>query len=415
MNTFRIITRNLVMVCFLIHVALVSAISKSPSNAEIIKRIENLNTIINLQITDEVTKQIANYVENYRRDSEAILGRSSLYFPMIESQIREKNLPDELKYITIVESALIPGAVSRQGASGIWQFMKGTAELFGLKVTKHIDERKDMVKATDKALDYLRLLYEFYGDWTLALAAYNCGTGTVSKAIKKANGKTNYWVLQKYLPKETQKYIPRFIAVSYMMKYYELHGLMPIEPSDDIKFTTSVKIFEKTEFKNISKEFGIDLDLIRYLNPMYRKDIIPETEHGSYTLTLPDQKMLAYLEKYNSAENLVLNRISKTREASDDQLFAIENGQRTAIEFVQLLNRKNSAIRDNLKDSSLIANLKKELAPGFASIKLYRLRRKESLADVAEANNMALTELLAINNIDETKGIAPGSIIKLSR
>ena len=197
MNTFRIITRNLVMVCFLIHVALVSAISKSPSNAEIIKRIENLNTIINLQITDEVTKQIANYVENYRRDSEAILGRSSLYFPMIESQIREKNLPDELKYITIVESALIPGAVSRQGASGIWQFMKGTAELFGLKVTKHIDERKDMVKATDKALDYLRLLYEFYGDWTLALAAYNCGTGTVSKAIKKANGKTNYWVLQK--------------------------------------------------------------------------------------------------------------------------------------------------------------------------------------------------------------------------
>lgn len=415
MNTFKIITRNLVMVCFLTFVSLISVYSNSPTNTEIIKRIENLNTVIELRVTDEVTTQITAYIEKYRRDSETVLGRTSLYFPMIENAIREKNLPDELKYIAVIESALLPSAVSHQGAAGIWQFMQGTAELFGLKVSKHIDERKDIVKATDKALDYLKLLYEFYGDWTLALAAYNCGTGTVSKAIKKANGNTNYWVIQKYLPKETQKYIPKFIAASYLMNYYYLHGLKPIEPSDDIKFTTSVKVFEKTEFKKISKEFEIEMNLLKYLNPMYRKEFIPESEDGRFYLTLPDQKMTAYIEKYNSVENLVFNPIARKRDEADYQKIAMDNGQRAAIEYVQLLSRKNSAIRDNLKDSSIIAKLKIGITPGYNSIKLYKLKRKESLSDVAEANNIALDDLMALNNINENTGIAPGSIIKLSK
>ena len=161
----------------------------------------------------------------------------------------------------------------------------------------------------------------------MALAAYNCGTGTVSKAIKKANGNTNYWVIQKYLPKETQKYIPKFIAASYLMNYYYLHGLKPIEPSDDIKFTTSVKVFEKTEFKKISKEFEIEMNLLKYLNPMYRKEFIPESEDGRYYLTLPDQKMTAYIEKYNSVENLVFNPISRKRDEADFQKIAMDNGQ----------------------------------------------------------------------------------------
>jgi Transglycosylase SLT domain/LysM domain len=415
MNTFQIITRNLVMVCFLTFVSLFSAISKSPSNAEIIKRIENLNTVIELRVTDEVTTQISAYIEKYRKESETILGRTSLYFPMIENSIREKNLPDELKYIAVIESALLPSAVSNQGAAGIWQFMQGTAELFGLKVDKHIDERKDIVKSTDKALDYLKLLYEFYGDWTLALAAYNCGTGTVSKAIKKAKGNTNYWVLQKYLPRETQKYIPKFIAASYLMNYYYVHDLKPLEPSDDIKFTTSVKVFNKTEFKKISKEFAIELNLLKYLNPMYKKDFIPASDDGRYHLTLPDFKMTAYIEKYNSMENLVFNPIAQKRDEDEHQKIAMDNGQKAAIEYVQLLSRKNSAIRDNLKDSSIIAKLKLGLTPGSSSIKLYKLKRKESLTDVAEANNIALNDLMMMNNINEDTGIAPGSIIKLSK
>ncbi len=415
MNTFRIITRKLVMVCFLILISLFSANSKSPSNAEIIKRIENLNTVIDLRVTEDVTNQIAIYVEKSKRDSEFILGRTSLYFPMIENAIREKNLPDELKYIAVIESGLLPNVSSHQGAAGIWQFMEGTAELFGLKINKHIDERKDIVKATDKALDYLSLLYEFYGNWTLALAAYNCGTGTVSKAIKKANGSTNYWVIQKYLPKETQKYIPRFIAASYLMNYYYLHDLKPVEPSEEIKFTSTVRVFEKTDLKKISKEFEIDLELLKYLNPMYRKGLIPESSEGNYYLTLPDQKMIAYIEKYNAANNLVFNPISGKRPEADELNLAIDNGQRAAIAYVEILSSRNAAIQDNLKDRNVITNLEKNLYPDIKPTKVYQLKRKESLNDVATANQMPLSELLAINNIDEITGLPPGSLIKISR
>ena len=157
------------------------------------------------------------------------------------------------------------------------------------------------------------------------------------------------------------------------------------------------------------------MNLLKYLNPMYRKEFIPESEDGRYYLTLPDQKMTAYIEKYNSVENLVFNPISRKRDEADFQKIAMDNGQRAAIEYVQLLSRKNSAIRDNLKDSSIIAKLKIGLTPGSNSIKLYKLKRKESLSDVAEANNIALDDLMAMNNINENTGIAPGSIIKLSK
>ena len=183
MNTLMKITSNYVIVCFLFFVP-ITAFSKSPRNADMIKRIESLPTIIDMRITEEVLAQINNSVEKWRYDSQIILGRSSLYFPVIENVLREKNLPDDLKYIAVIESALLPVAKSRQGAAGMWQFMARTAEMYGLNINRHIDERKDIIKATDKATDYLQLLYETYGNWTLALAAYNCGTGRVNKAIK---------------------------------------------------------------------------------------------------------------------------------------------------------------------------------------------------------------------------------------
>lgn len=414
MNTFNIITMKIVMVCFLSFGTMISAFTKSPNNAEIIKRLENLNTNIDVRITDEVQEQVFTLIEKRRRDAETILGRTSLYFPMIENAIREKNLPDELKYIAVIESSLIPDIQSHQGAAGIWQFMKNTAKLYGLTVDKHIDERRDLVKSTDKALDYLKLLYDIYGDWTLVLAAYNCGTGTINKAIKKSGGKTGYWDIYEYLPKETQKYIPRFIATSYLMSYYYLHDLYPKEPSDDLKFIITIRVFDKVDFKKISKEFDIDLDLIRFLNPMYIKDIIPSNDEGKYSFSLPDKNMFAYIEKYNHVDNIITSPYVFVRNPNENKL-PTSPTKNPLEHYVALLTKRNVSVRDNFQDSSQLKLIGNILSSGKNKKILYKMKRKESLSDIAADNNIPLEELLAINNIDPEIGFAPGSVIKLSR
>src|SRR5690606_27290948 len=151
-------------------------------------------------------------------DSEKLIGKIQIYQPLFEFLLKEKNLPQEFKFLPVIESGLRPGAISRVGAAGLWQFMQPTANVMGLRMNTYVDERRDPVKATEAALEYLQYLYNRYGDWTLVLAAYNCGEGNVNKAIRKAGGKRDYWKIQQFLPKETRDYIPKFIAVSYMFK-----------------------------------------------------------------------------------------------------------------------------------------------------------------------------------------------------
>ena len=393
-----------------------SAFAKSPYNADIIKRVENLNTIVDVRVTEEVIRQIKLTVESWREDSEIVLGRSSLYFPVIENALREKNLPDELKYIAVIESALLPTAKSNQGATGMWQFMKGTAELFGLQINKHIDERKDVLRATDKATDYLQLLYETYGNWTTALAAYNCGTGRVNKAIRKAGGSKDYWTIAQYLPTETKKYIPRFIAAAYLMKYHYLHDLNPILPADDIRYTASIKVFEKTDLKQLSKDLDIDFDLMKYLNPLYLKEFIPvATDRDYYLLTLPDHKMAAFVGRFSSVQNLVNSPLSLKRPSNEEEAIEIVDAPRTSKDYIKFLSKQFVTVQDNLYDTSMLKNLAKGVLPGRERMKLYQLGKKESLADVAESKNIPLADLISMNNIDESKGLPPGSIIILSR
>jgi len=414
MNTNILKTKKIGVFCVLIllSIALQASNLRSPRNEDYLKRVENLNTIIELRITDEVVEQIDLMVFRRKRESEVILGRTSLYFPVIENLLRERNLPDELKYIAVIESALKPAAVSRQGATGLWQFMKGTALLFGMTIDKTIDERRDVYISTEKALDYLTLLYEKYGDWTLALAAYNCGTGNVAKAINKAGGETNYWKIRKYLPKETQYYIPKFIAASYMMNYYHMHQLTPTTPPEEIKMVSSVRVFNKIHFKELCKEFDLSIETIQLLNPMFLKDHIPASKDGQFYLTLPESKMFSFIDKYSAPEFLVYlpgnynsDRTKTTALNSPDT--------KNLIASATILDNKILTVRDKFKVADFIDQMKSSMVYTSAEVKFYKLGRKESLADAARVNNISLDELMKLNNINEEGLINPGSIIRI--
>lgn len=258
------------------------------------ERLSNLYSEIDLRLTKDVKKYIVDYTIKYRYAAEDFLGRSSIYFPMFQEKLREKGIPDDIKCLAIVESNLKPNAVSPFGAAGLWQFMKSTGQLYDLNQDKYVDDRRNPEKSTEAAAAFLVDLYHKYGDWTLALAAYNCGPGNVNKAMRRS-GKSDYWSIRQYLPRETQQYIPKLIAIIYVTQYYYAHELEPKQPEIDFQNTSSAKVWDGMSFKDISKNSGLDLELIKQLNPQYIRNYIPEHQ-GKHTLTLPTHELfeLAY-------------------------------------------------------------------------------------------------------------------------
>ena len=250
-------------------------------------RLDRLPSIIEMKYND-VTKQfIERYANRHRRLVSNMLGLSAFYMPMIESALDSYNMPQELKYLPIIESAFNPKAVSRVGAKGLWQFMFQTGKLYGLKANSYIDERFDPLKSTHAAIRYLRDLYKFFQSWDLAIAAYNCGPGNVKKAIIRSGGKTNFWQIYRFLPRETRGYIPAFIAVNYIMNYYEEHGIIPMQPNLPIA-TDTVHVNKNLHFSQVSELCDIELDAIRAMNPQYIRDIIPGKSQ-TCVLRLPNE------------------------------------------------------------------------------------------------------------------------------
>ena len=256
------------------------------SEKEIAERVEYNRDYIDAKYNEKVKHFIDYYTKTKRSRAEIVLGRSVIYLPLIEEYIHKYQLPEELKYLPILESTLDPTAVSKAGAAGLWQLMPATARSYGLVVNDIVDERFDPHKSTEVALRYLKKLHLRFGDWSLALAAYNCGPTRLRKRMKKANTK-DFWELSSSLPKQTQKYVPHFIAVSYLMDYYQFHDLNPEYPDYSFQFTTSTKVFHQISFKQIVKEAGISLEMIQYLNPSYKRGVIPDNEEGNF-LILPD-------------------------------------------------------------------------------------------------------------------------------
>ncbi|MCB0558232.1 MAG: transglycosylase SLT domain-containing protein [Lewinellaceae bacterium] len=258
--------------------------------------IERLKSIENPLVENRYNSIVRGYIKGYlfwnRDKTERILGRTVLYFPLMEEYLSKRNMPDKLKYLSVVESALYPHGVSRVGAVGLWQFMPETGKEYGLEINEFVDERKDPNKSTQAALDYLSRQYMKYGDWALALAAYNSGSGRVSRAIKRGRSK-NFWRIRRYLPRETRNYVPAYIAATYMMEYYKEHEITPDYPALDYQITETLKVYNHFSFNRIAQVTGLSLEVIEMLNPAYKKGIIPDNIKGNY-LILPKRVMPAF-------------------------------------------------------------------------------------------------------------------------
>lgn len=257
-----------------------------------IKRLRDLVSPIQLPYNPIVKGYIHRYTDPRYGTIERILGLSRYYFPLIEEELLKAGLPVELRALPIIESALSPQATSPMGAAGLWQFMPSTGKSYGLEVNSLVDERRDPIRSTQAACRYLRDLYTIYNDWTLAIAAYNCGPGNVNKALARSGGR-NFWEIYDYLPSETRGYVPAFIAASYAYAYHQQHGIAPNETPIPLSVDT-LHIDRLMHFGQIASTIDVPLETLRQLNPQYKLDIIPATTK-TYALVLPQRNIAQYI------------------------------------------------------------------------------------------------------------------------
>ena len=286
---------------------------------EYIDRLSRLPNVMEMAYNEVVQKFIDRYSGRLRHSISYMLGASNFYMPIFEEALEAYQLPLELKYLPIIESALNPKAVSRVGATGLWQFMLTTGKQYGLQVNSLVDERRDPVKASYAAARYLKDLYRIFGDWNLVIAAYNCGPENINKAVHRANGEKDYWQIYPYLPKETRGYVPAFIAANYIMTYYSLHNICPMTTRLPAK-TDTVMVSKNMHLEQVASVVGINIDLLRSLNPMYRRDIIPGATEPS-PLRLPQSEVGKFIDAEDSVYTYKVDELLNKRtevEVNDD-------------------------------------------------------------------------------------------------
>lgn len=333
------------------------------------KRMEKIQTPIPLCYNSMVKDYIDMYAVRKRGLTERVMGLSNLYFPMYEQILDQQGLPLEFKYLSIVESALNPMAVSRVGATGLWQFMLGTGKLYNLKINSMIDERRDPEKATLAACQYFKDMYAIYNDWLLVIAAYNCGAGNVNRAIARSGGKHTFWEIAPYLPKETRGYVPAFIAVTYLMSYPAEHNLTAVPPVLTYFEADTVMVDQKVTLRSIADATNTPLELLTYLNPVYKRGIVPDADQPM-PVRLPSNKINSYLANLSSvfkpedtdnyAANMAAGSDDTKGELSADNTIRKVHKVKRGEHLQTIANRYDCSVADlkkwnHLRSSKLVA------------------------------------------------------------
>lgn len=292
----------------------------SYTSEEYIERLRRMPTIMEMGYNDIVQRFIDRYMGRLRHSVSFMLGAANFYVPIFEEALEAYQVPLELKYLPVIESALNPKAVSRVGATGLWQFMLTTGKQYGLEINSLVDERRDPVRASYAAARYLRDLYRIFGDWNLVIAAYNCGPGNINKAIHRAGGEKDYWRLYPYLPAETRGYVPAFIAANYAMTYYCEHNICPMSTRLPLQSDTVV-VNRDVHLEQIAAVLDIDIELLRSLNPQYRRDIVPGNTK-EYAIRLPMADAVRFIDMQDSIYSYRTGDLLTKRsivEVNDDQ------------------------------------------------------------------------------------------------
>ena len=333
----------------------------------IAQRLNSLHTVIPMTFNNVVRDHIRMYLNRMRNRIDVMLTLSEYYQTLFEESLSRYDVPEELKYLTIVESAMNPQATSRVGAAGLWQFMYTTGKNYGLEVNSIIDERRDAYKSSDAAAHYLHDLYNVFGDWHLAIAAYNCGPGNVNKAIARSGGKHNFWQIYPYLPRETRGYVPAFIAATYIMNFYPEHGLHPKRAAIPLH-TDTVMVERDMFFCHVAKHIGVEMEELRALNPQYRADFIPGS-NGSYPLCLPTEKM----------NDLIHHAEAIFRDTEDS------------------ISRRPAAVIATRSDAEVSYSKPAHKHNGSSSY--HKVRRGETLSSIAAKHGTTVSKLKKLNHL----------------
>jgi membrane-bound lytic murein transglycosylase D len=318
---------------------------------------------------------IKSFLKNRKKGFERLMGISQYYFPLFEEQLAKNNIPLEIKYLAVVESALNPRAVSRVGATGLWQFMYQTGKQYGLKIDSYEDERSNPLKSSEAASTYMNNMYKIFGDWDLVLASYNSGPGNVAKAIRRSGGQQNFWNIKKYLPKETQGYLPAFLATMYIFEYHKEHGIVPNKAVANRFATDTVAVKQHLTFKQISDLFDISVAEIQFFNPSYKRNEIPYVTGELNFLTLPKDKIAVFT-------------------SNEDKVYAYAKYQENLREKPFIQSAVAKAKDTVVSDGTIVSNTK-----------YHKVKRGENLSIISSKYGVALSDLKRWNGLQSN--IAP--------
>ena len=343
-----------------------------------IDRLKRIPSVIELPYNEVVQKFIDRYSGRLRHSVSYMLGASNFYMPIFEEALETYGLPLELKYLPVIESALNPKAVSRVGATGLWQFMLATGKQYGLKVNSLVDERRDPVKSSYAAAHYLSDLYKVFGDWSLVIAAYNCGPDNINKAIHRSKGVKDYWHIYPYLPKETRGYVPAFIAANYIMTYYCEHNICPMVTRLPAK-TDTVMVSRNVHLEQVAAVCNVDIEQLRALNPSYRRDIVPGLTELS-ALRLPQTEVGRFIDREDSVYNYRADELMTKR-----ALVAVNDDVPTYTSK-RSSSRKSSSRRSRSSRSG----------------KTVTIKQGQTLSEIAKRNGTTVAKLKKLNGIKGT-------------